>query len=113
MAILKNTGYWLKKLYVLVRKDLELPYASVQAGHAVAQFCLNQENHGWGNGTLIYLGIKDEDKLLQWESKLSYNNVRYETFIEPDLGDQKTAIAVVSEGKEFKKLNLLKSENTS
>lgn len=50
----------MKKLYVLVRKDLSKSQQAVQAGHAVAEFLLNNDDHGWDNGTLVYLGVPDE-----------------------------------------------------
>lgn len=35
-----STGGIMKKLYVLIRKDLSFSYRSVQAGHAVAEWLL-------------------------------------------------------------------------
>lgn len=55
-----------KKLYVLVRKDLSKSQQAVQAGHAVAEYLLRGPLTIWGNGTLIYLGIKNEEELKWW-----------------------------------------------
>ena len=97
----------LKKMYVLLRKDLDPIYASVQAGHAVAEFCLkNSNHHKWNNDFLIYLAVKNEDKLSSWAYKLKSNKISYEMFKEPDIGYQKTALATVCSGEVFKKLKL-------
>ena len=85
----------MKKLYVLVRKDLICSSSAVQAGHAVAQWML-QYGHTktWENGTLIYLGIETEEELERWHQKLTMKNIDNVVFIEPDLGDQKNSNSV-------------------
>ncbi len=102
----------MRKMYVLVRKDLAGSQPAVQAGHALAEFLLNHENHGWDNGTLIYLSVKNEDELLDWGYKLATLDVPFSSFTEPDIGDQTTAIAAVDCSEKrlsglFKRLNLL------
>jgi len=42
-----------------------------------------------------------------WGQKLTYIGIKWVGFREPDIGNQLTAIACVSEGKEFSKLRLL------
>jgi hypothetical protein len=39
---------------------------AVQAGHTVAEYLLNDPHTEWSNGTLIYLGVKDEYQLKDW-----------------------------------------------
>ena len=98
----------MKKLYVLCRKDLKPAYRAVQAGHAVAEYLLRHGQGGeWQNGHLIYLEARDEEDLEFWGMKLSRKGLEWTGFREPDLGNQLTAIACLSDGKPFKKLKLL------
>ena len=99
----------MKKMYVLVRKDLPKSYQAVQGGHALAEYLIHfpQVSNIWKNGTLIYLGVKDEQMIIKWMHKLERNNVIYKPFKEPDLGNQFTALACISDGRVFKRLSLL------
>jgi hypothetical protein len=96
----------LNRLYVLVREDLGPSYAGVQAGHAVAQHMLEYPAL-WRNQTLVYLRIKDESKLIEWRDKLLVRGIPYAIFREPDLMNEATALAVLSDGTMFKNLKLL------
>ena len=93
------------RLYVIVRKDLSESYMAVQAGHAVAQWLLSDQS--WRNETLIYLGVENEKELLSWKDRLDFKNTKYAEFREPDIGNQLTAIATLTDGKIFKKLKLI------
>lgn len=95
------------KMYVLLRSDLHPTYASVQAGHALADFILMGNNgkapEQWGNGTLVYLNggtLRAMTETLEMIKKIP--NLPYQAFKEPDLGDQLTAIAVYCDGYIFK-----------
>ena len=55
-----------QKLFVLVRKDLSKSQQAVQAGHAVAEYLLRGPSTFWGNGTLVYLGVRNETDLKWW-----------------------------------------------
>ena len=97
----------MKKLYVLVRKDLPFPYRAVQAGHAVAQWMLQYgQMNEWENGTLIYLDVENEQDLILWTQKLDYKGIKWAGFREPDIGDQITAIACLTDNKIFSNLKL-------
>ena len=97
------------KMYCLVRKDLEKSYQAVQGGHAIAQYFID---HGipdiWDNGTMVFLGVKDEDTLKKWQYKLSANDLIHSTFIEPDIGNELTALSIIDTGERFSKLSLLR-----
>ena len=94
------------KMYVLVRRNLSIPQQAVQAGHAVAELVLQDKSKGW-NGTLVYLGVEDENILSRWKSKLNICEKSFVEFREPDIGNQLTAVACVDDGKMFSKLKLL------
>ncbi len=98
-----------QKMYVLVRKDLDTSYQAVQGGHALAEFLIKNPDTQteWSNGTLIYLGVKNEEELERWIYKINKKNINYAKFREPDIGDQITSIALYYDGKLFSKLKLL------
>ena len=98
----------MKKLYVLVRNDiLNKSQIAVQGGHAVAEFILKHPWTEWDNGTLVYLGIKNENQMIRYCIRLSLSDIDYSEFREPDLNNQITAVAALSDGEEFKQLNLI------
>ena len=101
----------MKKLYILVRKDLSISYRSVQAGHAVAEWLLQ---HGqlkeWENNTLIYLDVENEQELNLWTQRLDRRDIQWTGFREPDIGFQMTAIACLTDSKIFSNLKLFGSE---
>lgn len=97
----------MKKLFVLVRTDLNPAYRAVQAGHAVAEFVLNRPNT-WANEILVYLGVKSLFSLEVIKDKFEKQQIDYVEFREPDLENQLTAIATVNENKIVTNLNLLK-----
>src|SRR5262249_32271503 len=88
------------KVYVLVRKDLPWAQRAVQACHAVARLTVRHSRDPsvirWAdeNPTLILLGIDSQDELLQWEDLLRATGEVCESFAEPDLANEKTALAV-------------------
>lgn len=100
----------MKKLYILVRNDLpSKAYMACQGGHALAAWML--ENPGqakeWGNHTLIYLRLDNEEHLKFWKDVIEMSGHKCTTFKEPDLGNEATAIATYGDGKLFKGLRLL------
>ena len=97
-------------MYVLIRNDIPRSYQAVQAGHAVAQYVMKHFEYtqvNW-NLTLVYLNVKGEPALDEWEYDLKKLGINFETFVEPDIGNQKTAIAILTDKKEvFKRLKLM------
>jgi len=97
----------MKKLYVIVRKDLTTSQMAVQAGHAVAEYLLHSHFFRWQNETLIYLGVKNLNQLEKLKYKLGIENIKYIEFREPDLNNEVTAIASDIDCKHFERLNLI------
>ena len=97
----------MKKLFVLVRTDLPSNYRAVQAGHAVAEFVLNRPN-SWSNEILIYLGVKGLFQLEVIKYRFLKEGIDFIEFKEPDLNNEITALATISENKITQKLNLLR-----
>jgi hypothetical protein len=97
----------INKLYVLVRGDLQPGVQIAQSCHAVADFMLNHDV--WKNETIVCLKVKDEAELMKWEHLFYMNQFKYNSFREPDMDNQLTAIAAhdVSLPKILKKLNLV------
>lgn len=91
----------MKRLYILVSKNLGPVYGCVQGGHAVAQWLLDNKNtQTWNNNYLIYVYADIE----QWIYKLNLKDLNYSVFYEPDLDNVPTAIAIESDGSLFKNL---------
>ena len=97
----------MKKLFVIVRKDLTPSQQAVQAGHAVAEYLLHSHLTRWSNQTLIYLGVNSLFDLEKLKYKFEKNDIVYVSFNEPDLNNETTAIATDIPNKFVKKLNLL------
>ena len=96
-----------KKLYVITRKDLPKSQQAVQAGHALAEFLLTEDRGEWDNGTLVYLGVRNEIELNCTMHDLNYCGVRHALFREPDIGNQLTAIACLESNPVVEDLPLL------
>ena len=95
----------MKRLYILVNKKLSPIYGCVQAGHAVAQWLLENPSQTWNNEYLIYL-YADTDR---WLNKLKGMGAKFSAFREPDLNYTVTAIAVQeNSGELFKDLETVK-----
>lgn len=96
----------MKKLYVLVRGDMGKNYQAVQAGHAVARFCLKYPEE-WKNEILVYLKVKDENDLIDWFCKCKELATHRSAFYEPDLADEMTAFAALGIEDHVKALSLM------
>ena len=98
MTLVKN------KLYILIDKNLDPIYGAVQGGHAVAKWLtehgqIKRQSSGrkyhnvWNNEYLIYLKADLED--IQNNYLELYATKDEETlFLEPDLDNKLTAIAI-------------------
>lgn len=98
-----------KKMYVLVRRDLAETYRCVQGGHALAQYAMDHpwEFKKWNNTILLYLGVRNLNELREWILKLKERKKVFSVFCEPDLDGHPTAVACYDFGVIFKKLGLV------
>lgn len=96
------------KLYVLVNNTLSLPYQGVQGMHAVAQWLLDfKHTQTWNNETIVVLQVSDVEV---WKDKLDILGEEYSYFLEPDVDNLMTALAVKTDRHSiFKKLKLMGS----
>lgn len=93
----------MKRLYVLINKQLNPVYGCVQGGHAVAKYLLEHPNQTWNNQYLIYVYAD----IQKWITKLKVKNKDFSVFHEPDLDNSPTAIAIEDQGFMFKNLKLV------
>lgn len=104
------------RLYVLVREDLSPSQQAVQAGHAIAQWCLEEAGRyhwdgrevrslpwRWENRTLVLLAVRDEAELREWHGQFE----DAVAFYEPDIDNQMTAFAVFGKQRQLRDLKLL------
>jgi len=91
----------MKKLYVLIDQQYEPNYRAVQAGHAVAQYLL--EEGEWQNEFLIYVL---SDDLQKDQLKLEKRGLKVIPFREPDVGNKVTAIACYADHRVMRKYEL-------
>jgi hypothetical protein len=70
----------------------------IQAAHAAIEF---QHEHPeiakeWNTNSkyLVFLSVENEEELKHWLEKIQIRELKYTTFIEPDIGNQLTAIAL-------------------
>ena len=91
---------------MLVRRDLGPSYGAVQGGHALAELLLRGKRGCWNNDTLVYLGVENEMDLQRHMTRLERRGADFVVFREPDIGDEVTALACVSDGRAFSNLSL-------
>lgn len=99
-------------MYILVREDLSPGQQVVQACHAVAEaarfFLSKEEEHPH----FVICGVKNETALRKAYFKIQEQGIQLQAFIEPDIGNQMTAIATepVSDSvrRTFRNYQLLK-----
>jgi hypothetical protein len=80
-------------VYVLVRKDLPPAQQVVQSCHAVAEAARSFLPAGQEHPHIIVCQVRDEPALRQSLHRLQTHGVRFRAFLEPDLGNELTALA--------------------
>jgi alpha-beta hydrolase superfamily lysophospholipase len=83
----------MKKLFVLIRKDLSPSQQAVQAVHGAAEYMKHHSD--WQNGTLVLLGVPDLPDLKVWTSRLETAGIAHSTFFEPDINEHTSVAAVL------------------
>ena len=82
----------------MTRKDLSPGYQSVQPAHAGFKFAIEYENifKNWqvNHKNLIVLSVKDEKELRTLLLKARSKGIAVSSFLEPDIDNQLTAIAM-------------------
>jgi hypothetical protein len=83
-------------VYVVARKDLSAAQQAVQSGHAVLEMSRVYPGSFHEHPSLVYLAVKNEDELKRVIQKLVlHGKIQFQTFQEPDIGNQYTALATV------------------
>jgi hypothetical protein len=85
-------------LVVITRRDLPIPYQSVQAAHAAIDFqhAFPHEAKQWHDSSnyLIFLTVENEDELKRLILKSAERCIKLTPFREPDINNELTAIAL-------------------
>lgn len=93
---------YMKKLYVIIRGDLNPGLLAAQACHAAATFCLNESQLAidWRTDqNLIVLSSPTKESLAKLLYDLIKHGIKTIHFQEPDLNNELTAIACREEAK--------------
>jgi peptidyl-tRNA hydrolase len=83
---------------VVTRRDLSEGQQAVQSVHAAIQFCfdhfeLAQEWHNISK-YLALVSVENEDELIKLIGKCESREIKYSVFLEPDIGNEITAITI-------------------
>ena len=92
----------LPRLYVLIDAQYPDKYRAVQGTHAAIQHVLKYPE-AWTNQTIVMLKTHD---LPNWYRQLTHTKREFAEFYEPDVGGKLTALALVDDGRMFRKLEL-------
>ena len=87
---------------------MPMGYQACQAGHGTAAWLLKYGQEEWKNNTLIYLSIPNEEILNYWIFKLGKRGMKWAEWREPDMDNQLTCIACLTDTGIFSNLKLLK-----
>lgn len=82
---------------IITRKDLTPGYKVVQSAHSLADFAVkyNEEFREWHfNSNYLCCLEASESRIEIILSKLDELKIKYSVFLEPDIGNQMTAVAI-------------------
>lgn len=81
----------------MTRRDLKLPYQSVQSAHAAIQFQYEHPELAklWykQSNYLAFLTVANEEELVKLIDKAEAKGIKHSIFREPDINNQITAVA--------------------
>lgn len=101
-----------KYIYVFVRNDLSPSQICVQSTHSCIEVARNYLDKDEDHPNVVVFGIKNENKLKSIADNLLQEGIRFQQFLEPDIGNQLTSIATEplcgEDRKLFSKYCLLK-----
>jgi len=97
----------MRKMYVIVRKDLSPAVQAVQGGHALAGLLQLNTDIEWRNSTLVFLGVRGQAQLHNLYHKFGLHNAICFLWDEPDMDDQVTALAVYVDENILKSVNCI------
>ena len=81
--------------YFVTRQDIFPEYQLVQTAHAALVLGQNMTKDVNGRGlTFVVLGAKNLESLEEIAVKLDEAGIKFERFVEPDIGDQLTSIGI-------------------
>ena len=102
-------------VYVFVRRDISPGQQVVQSCHAVAKAAILYNGKLDVDPHMVVLGVKTETALFKAIEKLNSLGIKCQWFIEPDMGNQVTALATEpvydDTRKVFRNYQILKPEN--
>ena len=97
-------------VYILVRQDLSIAQQAVQSVHAAIE-ATKAFKQTPRHPSVIICSVEDEKALQKAIFKVEQSGIRYKAFLEPDIGNQMTAIATEpvcgKQRKVFKKFKLM------
>jgi hypothetical protein len=86
------------RMVLVTRKDLIPGYQSVQPAHALAEFAVKYPStfKRWQtfHKNLVILSVRNEKELQSLLETAEQKRIRCASFIEPDIGNEMTAIAL-------------------
>ena len=86
------------KLIVITRRDLSPGSQAVQAAHAAIEFQYEfpEVAKEWNTNSkyLVFLSTQDEQSLKSFIERAKQKNIKYSIFVEPDMNDEITAVAL-------------------
>ena len=97
-------------VYILVRHDLSIAQVAVQSVHAAIE-ATKAFKQPQRHPSVIICSVEDERALQKAICKIEQSGIKYKEFLEPDIGNQLTAVATEpvcgDQRKVFKKFKLM------